>query len=101
MSVWGTPLSVRKKSSAVSLRYTCPPLALTRAGTSTKLVRTVSTDWPASLCCARTLTETIQSKTETIQPDLIIRCLDALDYPSELYHYQQAAAALFECAPLR
>src|ERR1700728_3254976 len=39
-SGWGTPLSVRMKSSAVSAKTNSPLLVFTNAGTSTRVVRT-------------------------------------------------------------
>src|ERR1035438_7148619 len=48
----GTPLSVRRKSSAVSLKITWPPLVLTRTGANTRVERTVRVGGTVSVCCA-------------------------------------------------
>jgi hypothetical protein len=66
-SGWGTPLSVRMKSSAVSAKTNSPPLVFTNAGTSTRFERTESAvtcepgDEGGTLVCA--LAATPESRT--------------------------------------
>src|SRR5271155_153876 len=67
----GKPLSVRKKSWAVSSKTTSPLLVFTRAGTSTRVERTVSAAGPGSVCCASAPTVKRQSRRGNVRADLI------------------------------
>src|SRR5882762_6156518 len=69
----GTPLSVRRKSSAVRSKITLPSLVTAKTGTITNVERTTTVGWLVPLCCAMPRV-VVQSR--RVAPQKTLRKLD-------------------------